>query len=298
MIVPTPSLRVLYSLLAALTLFIILEFCYQPIQSSLLPSVTEQQCQSCQQWLIATMCAAKSQTRRNVIRATWQTLYQNPLFKPRFILSDYDTLWEPLIKRENETYGDLVKLEGLDPSPTIANRIKAMELFKHLVTRGEEYAWVSKIDDDAFLEADKFYKQYLSTAPVSNATLISIANRNDKYPDFDWPGGAFYTLSWSLVRQIVQIHAEQVDLDTPEDVRVGKYLHDANVVFDYVKMDREAFLEIPVAEARIPHKITKSAVLVHFLKDDETYLEVSGVFGKDGYTGEPLKNWTEAEKMH
>ena len=269
---------------------------YQPGSFDLGSSLKSQKSSGGGKWLIATMCPASAFSRRNVIRSTWQRLYKNEAFEPRFILSEYESVWEPLIKKENETYGDIVKLDGLDPSPQVSNRIKAMELFKHLVAQGKQYSFVSKVDDDSFLEAGKFYDEFLEKASPTNETLISIKNRNEKYPDFDWPGGAFYTLSWGLVEHIARIHSEQKDTETPEDVRVGKYLSDAKVDFDFVDLKPEEMLEIPIQGARIPHKINRKTILVHFLKDDETYLRVAGVFDGDGYTGQMLEDWTDSKE--
>ena len=293
-------------------LIIILRPLSFPLPTSFNTLQEEQHVSSQPQWLIATMCAAKSQARRNIIRQTWQTLYKDPLYTTRFVLSGYDDIWDPLIQKENETYGDIIKLKNLDPRPSTANKIKALELFKYLVTSGQQYAWVSKLDDDAFLLADTFYTEYLSTITTTYSTsrmlenknmstLIAAKQRNPTYSEFDWPSGAFYTLSWPLIEQIVTIHdspAGQDDITTPEDVRLGKYLYDAKTDFDFIEVQnerKETLIEIPVPEARLPHKITKRAIVVHFLKSDETYLRVAGLFGKKGYNGGSLEDWTEGE---
>ena len=275
-------------------IFLILAYEFQPlnsISSALKDKIKASSLNTHADWLIATECAAKSQTRRNVIRATWQRLYKDSRFKTRFVLSDYDPLWDSLIQEENATYGDIIKLEGLDPSPKISNRIKFMELLNYLVSRGETYSWVSKVDDDAFLEATKFYEQYLEGQSADNLTLISMKNRHED--GYAWPGGAFYTASWKLVEKLAEIHMGQQDRETPEDVRVGMYLHNGKVKYEYKEMPRSEMFEIPIKGARIPHKITKAAILIHFLKDHDTYLEVSHLFGKQGFNGEALKDWTE-----
>lgn len=264
----------------------LMSFVSKPVSSAKIPRE--------QKWLMATMCPAKAVARRSVIRSTWQDLYQNDLYETRFVLSNYDDIWDPLIQKENETYGDIIKLDWLDPSPEVSNRIKTMELFKYLVDNGMNYAWVSKVDDDSFLEADKFYNTFLNVKRNKSEALISLKNRNDYWNYFDWPGGAFYTLSWGLVKHIVDIHKQQQDLETPEDVRVGKYLYDAKVDFEFVPLQRAEMLEIPIKGARIPHKINNETVLVHFLKDEETYLRVANIFDKNGYTGQKLEDWTES----
>ena len=184
-----------------------------------------------------------------------------------------------------------------------------MELVSYLAERGERWGWVSKVDDDAFLEAQKFWDRYLDARtpaagwtnkenPDAKAnsnntlTLISMKNRHD-FP-FDWPGGAFYTVSWPLAEKLAEIHQEQreKDKETPEDVRMGKYLSEAKVEYEYREMPREEMFEIPVKGARIPHRITREAIVVHFLKDHDTYLQVADLFGEGGYKGAALKDWT------
>ena len=315
--ITSASSRVVFSFggfVAAFIVIVIFIFRPQrfPLPSSLSRLQGEQQIPSQPQWLIATMCAAQSQARRNIIRQTWQTLYRNPQYTTRFVLSGYDDIWDPLIQKENETHGDIITLKNLDPRPSMATMIKPEELFKYLVTSGEKYAWVSKLDDDAFLLADTFNTEFLSSITTTSSTsttlknnnpstLIAVKTRNPTYSEFDWPGGAFYTLSWPLIEQIVTIHespAGQADITTPEDVRIGKYLYDAKVDFDYIDLQNErneTLIEIPVSGARLPHKITKRAIVVHFLKSDETYLRVAGLFGKRGYNGGSLEDWTEGE---
>ena len=267
--------------------------------SSLLSSYKSNEPQPSQPlWLIATMSPAKSSGRRNIIRSTWQSLYTNPRYTTRFVLSDYNSVWDSLIAKENNTYGDIIRLEGLDPSPQVSNRIKAMELIKLIVSNarrgiGETYEWVSKIDDDAFLEADTFYSQYLNTNHSNNCTLISRTGRTPEYGQFDWPAGAFYTLSWGLAERIAQLQTEHPILDTPEDVLVGKHLFEANVDFDFINLPVEQMFDLRVEGANVPAKISRKAMLMHMIKDDELYLRVANLFDEDGYSGQQIEGLTE-----
>ena len=252
-------------------------------------------------WLIATICAANQEQRRNVIRSTWQTTYNSSLYDTRFVLSNYDKVWDALIQKENETYGDIIQLKDLDPSPGTSNRIKMVELMKYLVNGARndsslKYDWVSKIDSDAFLEANKFYKDFLNSTQTSNRTLISRVSRNAANDEFDWPGGAFYTLSWELVEQIAYQSNVSPILETPEDVLVGEYLYKGNVHFDFVNLGEKVMFDVPVDGAYVPRKITDEAILIHFIKDDEKYLEVASLFDQNGFTGKQIEGWTEKSK--
>ena len=61
-------------------------------------------------WLIVTISAAKSFERRNIIRATWQSLYKNPVFETRFVIADPGEALLPIIEFENKTHGDLIMI--------------------------------------------------------------------------------------------------------------------------------------------------------------------------------------------
>lgn len=211
-------------------------------------------------------------------------------------------LWQPLIKHENNTYGDLIVLGELEESAEVANTIKSVEFFKHLVAGskapGVETPWkfVSKIDDDSFLEAERFYQKFLlprldqQHAADTNGTLIARRlTRNDR--NFSTPGGQFYTLSWELVRVVAEAHVRNPISDMPEDVLVGRLLHDAGARFDFVELDDSQAFDVTDDGNRLGKgkeelgPMDAAAVNPHKMKDDETYLRVAKLFGKDGFVG-------------
>ena len=253
-------------------------------------------------WLLATISAYFSQRRRNIIRATWQTLYANPAFDTRFVIAQPSPLWQPLIKHENDTYGDLIVLEALEESAHIANTIKSVEFFKHLVAGskapGAETPWkfVSKIDDDSFLDAERFYQKFLlprmdqQHAADTNEILIARRlTRSDR--NFSTPGGQFYTLSWDLVRLVAETHARDPISDLPEDVLVGRLLYDAEARFDFVELDDSQAFDVTDDFKRLGKgneelgPMDAAAINPHKMKDDENYLRVAEFFGKDGFVG-------------
>ena len=61
-------------------------------------------------WLIATISAAKAFERRNLIRATWQSLYNNPVFETRFVIAEPGEALMHVIEFENKTHGDLIMI--------------------------------------------------------------------------------------------------------------------------------------------------------------------------------------------
>ena len=252
-------------------------------------------------WLLATISAYFSQRRRNIIRATWQTLYANPAFDTRFVIAQPLPLWQPLIKHENDTYGDLIVLDHLEESSKIANTIKSVEFLKHLVAQSEaagaEAPWkfVSKIDDDSFLSAERFYQDFLfprmDQGADDNRTLIARRlTRSDR--NFSTPGGQFYTLSWDLVRLVAETHARDPISSLPEDVLIGRLLYDADARFDFVELDDTRAFDVTDDLERLSKgkevlgPMDAAAINPHKMKDDETYLRVARLFGKDGFVGD------------
>lgn len=252
-------------------------------------------------WLLATISAYFSQRRRNIIRATWQTLYANPTVDTRFVIARPSPLWQPLIKHENDTYGDLIVLEELEESAEVANTIKSIEFLKHLVAgsqaSGAEIPWkfVSKIDDDSFLSADRFYQDFLlprmahHTDPPNGTLVARRLTRSDR--NFSTPGGQFYTLSWDLVRLVAETHTKTPINDLAEDVLIGRLLYDAGAQFNFVELDDRQAFDVTDDLNRLSKALEdlgpmdSAAINPHKMKDDETYLRVAQLFGKTGFVG-------------
>ncbi len=112
------------------------------------------------------MSAVGSLARRDTIRNTWQALYASPAFETRFVLVNYNDSWLYSIKQENRTYSNLVRLENVELGIKEAYTIKTIEYFKYIVIEaglgGRYYDFISKIDDDVFLVATKFFTDYLA----------------------------------------------------------------------------------------------------------------------------------------
>ncbi len=259
-------------------------------------------------WLLATISAYFSQRRRNIIRATWQTLYHNPAFDTRFVIAKPSPLWQPLISHENDTYGDLIVLEDLEESAEVANTIKSIEFLKHLLAEskapGASTTWkfISKIDDDSFLSAERFYQEYLlprmhhyqqqqqKRVDNDDGTLIARRlTRSDR--NFSTPGGQFYTLSWDLARLVAETHTRNSITNLPEDVLIGRLLYEADARFDFVELDDSQAFDVTDDLKRLSKEkedlgpMDADAINPHKMKDDETYLRVAKLFGKDGFVG-------------
>lgn len=238
-------------------------------------------------WLIATMSAAHSQRRRNVIRATWQTMYYHPAITTRFVISDPGELWMPLIQHENKTYGDIIALSHLEENAQIANTIKSVELLRYLATCGHTWRFVSKLDDDSFLEVPRFYRQFIHPhlkAHDRNKTFIG-RRMYHTHPEFEYAGGQFYTMSWDLVLVLAQLYSHHPVIDEHEDVLNGALLHEAGELFDFVELDNSQAFDFDETNADMwawSHRIGSGAINPHKMKNDSTYLKVAAIFGNRG----------------
>ena len=110
-----PRLLFVSSLLAAfiffVTLFFHLHTAIKIPTSGLLPSTWKLSHDSDRPvWLIATMTPAMAQERRDIIRSTWQNFYKNPRYETKFVVSNAGDEWDEIVGKENETYGDMIRL--------------------------------------------------------------------------------------------------------------------------------------------------------------------------------------------
>ena len=256
-------------------------------------------------WLLATISPYFAQQRRNIIRATWQTLYPNPAFDTRFVLAKPPPLWQPLIKHENDTYGDLIVLKHLNETNETANTIKTVEFLKHLIASSKakevEPSWkfVSKIDDDSFLSAEQFYQEFLlprlnreqrQTPNVAGTLIARPLVRSDG--NFTLPGGQFYTLSWDLVHIVAESHTKNPIINVTEDRLSGELLYEAGARFDFVELNDCRAFDVTEDLTRLSQEmedlgpINCAAINPHKMKTDEMYLRVAQLFGKGGFLGD------------
>ncbi|MDI1492497.1 MAG: hypothetical protein OHK93_003711 [Ramalina farinacea] len=243
-------------------------------------------------WLVWTSSAAHLRQRREIIRSTWQTLYRKAEFKPYFVIGTPSVEWLPVIKQENETYGDMIMIEGHADDKEFATTLKPFETFKlfrdRAIATGKKWDFVSKIDDDSFLNAGAFRREFL--LPDMNRTIISRVIQYGRPHVF--PGGQFYTLTWDLVeiltalyettsRDLVHDMDEQRKLKKRhEDFMIADLMLEAGEQFEYVELtDQRAFDVITMGN------VTEQSINVHRMKTDEQYLWVAAMFDETGYKG-------------
>ena len=230
------------------------------------------------EWLLATMSPAWSQRRRNIIRSTWQKMYNNDAFTMRFVISKPGETWEKLVQHENETYGDLIIMSHLEESRTVANTIKTMEFFSSLAQGTSTWKYVSKVDDDSFVNTETFYEEYLEPRLDATRTIIA-RSMKDIHRDYSYPQGQFYTVSWDMVLTLSELYAQKHTTDEHEDALVGRLLHEARHDYDLIEVPNDRFHDYNPSNKLwtwlTSHAITNQTISPHLLKDDETYLDVA-----------------------
>jgi hypothetical protein len=234
--------------------------------------------------LIATPCAAEKISRRAIFRSTWQNLYKNENITFRFVLGQIDPLFAPVIQIENETYGDIISLPWLQETHYIANSVKSVEFFRFLIESNLKYDFVSKMDDDSFLNVPAFWNEFLEPRLLSEDSYI-FGRDCSQWSNFIYPGGQFYTLSWNIVEILVQAFAQNPQTDVPEDLLVGNLLHEAHANFTFVNLDnRQAFdwVQYDDDPNAWGHKVLEGAINPHGMKLDEEYLRVASLFDREG----------------
>lgn len=259
-------------------------------------------------WLLATISPAFSLQRRTLIRNTWQRLYRNDTrFATRFVIANATELWKPLIAAENETYGDIIMLPNVYEGKKEANSIKPMEFFSYLVnTTMEPWSFVSKIDDDSFLEANTFWEKFLrpvyeAEKPAENGTVWGVKKGDIGGYMFPYPGGQFYTLTWDLLQNITTYWNKHGSGDTfDEDALIGALLRDSKAKWNFEILPREGAYNFGGEGKDGPrgkdtawankdanlhagdHGVAVGAFNLHNLKEDDTYLQVAACFDENG----------------
>jgi len=245
-------------------------------------------------WLIATISPAHSQLRRNIIRATWQTYFRNPAVTTKFVISNPEDLWMPLIQHENATYGDLILMADLEESAHIANTVKTLKFFTYLAAQGpSHYKFVSKLDDDSFLDVRAFYEEFINPRleTPNNGTVIG-RELTHPDPEYPYPGGQFYTVSWNMLLTLVRLYTTNPIDDEHEDVLVGRLLYEASVPFELVTLSHQRAFDLDENnwnEWDGWHSVMEGSINPHQIKDDEVYLRVAALYDSHG-----LKKTTSA----
>lgn len=202
----------------------------------------------------------------------------------RFFVSN-PGVWMPLIQHENASYGDIIMLPHLEESAQVATRIKPLEFYAH-IAHWKPWKYVSKLDDDSFLDVETFYREYV--LPLSRNQSRTIIGRCMKRPgdEYSYPGGQFYTISWEMVTLLAQLYTSNRIKDEHEDCLVGRLLYEAGEPFECLNLENPQSFDYDAGNVdkwAWSHNITnaKEAINPHKIKEDEMYLRIAEMY--DGY---------------
>jgi beta-1,3-galactosyltransferase 1 len=207
-------------------------------------------------------------------------MYNNDAFTMRFVISNPGEIWSDLIQHENDTYHDIIILPHLQETSHVANTIKTIEFYRHLAnsTSTSKWDYVSKVDDDSFVDTETFYHEYLEPRPSATNTMVA-RPMNDIHRPYAYPQGQFYTLSWDMVLEAVDIYTKAPITDEHEDALIGRLFYEAGRDYELVELTNERFHDYG-PENKIwtyldTHAITNRTISAHLMKDDEMYIEVA-----------------------
>ena len=131
--------------------------------------------------------------------------------------------WAPLIDAEIATYGDILVLEDFIPdNRETANHIKFIALCDYLdrqeKTDGRRYDFVSKVDDDTWLNIPPFYDTFIAPRLPGGQKYredgLSVIGRPFKWAkSFVYTSGRMYTVSWRVLELLGGKYAANPSFD-------------------------------------------------------------------------------------
>lgn len=256
-------------------------------------------------WLLITSSSSDDFQRRLIVRWTWVSIFRHAgIFDHVFAVSSTDPVLLPLIKKEHETYGDILLLDNITDTHWTANRIKPFEFFKKVTNegwKGRTYDFVSKVDQDSFVDPIRIWNKYLkgrmqATGIQKDRLMLSMPH--EAFCDCPSPQGGFYTLSWELAKVIARLYdgMEKPEEIGQEDCMVGRFPTDAGEEYEFVSMDAEESFDVVGEEGNATARDWSQAqverggleglekvAFLHQMKEEWKWLAVKEFFDEDGW---------------
>ena len=256
-------------------------------------------------WLLITSAASDDFQRRLMVRWTWVSLFKSSgLFDHIFAVSSNDTSLIPLLKAENDTFGDIMLIDIQDTAWT-ANRIKPFEFFRKVTTegwKGRTYDFVSKVDSDSFVDPVRTWNKYLGwrmSATGIEKDRLMLSMPHEHFCKCPSPQGGFYTLSWDLAKIIGRLYGEMEHPENigQEDCMVGRFPTDAGEEYEFQAMDHDESFDVvgeegnatamdwtfPEQVERGPLDTMTQATFLHQMKEEWKWMVAKDLFDKDGW---------------
>jgi hypothetical protein len=207
----------------------------------------------------------------------------------RFVLGKPSSIYEQAIIYENNTFQDIIVLDNVPDTYSVANSYKTFEYFKYLERNNYLYKYFGKMDTDTFISVPEFWKDcFNETVFSSELTLIG---NYIPHPKIQWTQGAFYVISWKIMLILNKLYENVNRRTRHEDLQVTVYLMDAQIKYTRVAIDerRSVSAKAPVPQYWPPRNDTYR---VHELKQEELYLIVTGCFTSEGINKTQIEYWT------
>lgn len=252
-------------------------------------------------WLLAIFVAPADVARRDLIRATWLSRFRHSSFEHRFVVGNLETTGlASELNAENETYGDIWELkEYTNENYDTANRIKNVELFKHMVQElgqgARKYDFVSKVDSDIWFNVPRYHEIFMAPRLPGgdhyNASAKIIIGRPMVWESpYVYASGRLYTVSWPLLEFFAKKYEENPQPTLTEDKLLGMYLYEDGVELEFVVMELDQAWDIGlegVVDAR------DQTMLIHAIKDLERISDLNAIFDDEGkWNGKTISGLT------
>lgn len=237
--------------------------------------------------------------RRQLVRTHQIKPYNNSLYDItwKFVIFAPKPQYLEAIRNENETYGDIIALTAFNDSREASRRYKPFEWFKYVEKNIQTYKYVAKLDTDCFLNIPVFWDKYFNQT-VQELDYAIIALFIEQLGKLVWPMGAFEAISWKTMLLLNRLYERVNFTDEAEDLQLGWYLHDAELIYTRVAFPSEVAYDFrigcnPSWISDVPY----NALRVHELKAEKDYINVANCFNASGVDRDKVDymrsyNWT------
>ncbi|KAK4697763.1 hypothetical protein P7C71_g343, partial [Lecanoromycetidae sp. Uapishka_2] len=265
-------------------------------------------------WLIVTSSASHDFQRRLIIRWTWVSLFQQqpPLYDHAFGILRPDPALISLLKKENDTFGDILFLDHLEDNEGNAKGPKPFEIFKKVTQEGwkgnKKYAFVSKVDSDTYIDPVRVWDLYLKDRVHTShrdggehrdggdQLLMGMPMLTSPWRNVQ---GGFKTMSWDLATVLGELYDGWNVSRGPiglEDDAVGRILTEADEPYKILSLveeetwdiygeEGELYAETWIKTPPVQSKLedVEVATYLHQMKEERDWLAVKDLFDKDGW---------------
>jgi len=165
------------------------------------------------------------------------------------------------------------------------------------------HTFVSKLDDDAFLNVPEFWHRYLAPrlqTPGGSYFIARNATQSTQTVPYLVPDGGFYTLTWDLVQLLAEEYPRHPRLEDMEPGRhAGFLLSQAGAEFEFVELENEIAFDYDAREINPgawSHRVTEGAMNPQKMETDVEYLEVASYFDEEGLNMDMIRAVQEEEE--